>query len=144
MEHGDTKPSRLAVWDHSLLGKLQSRTRRKRKRVASKTRRTILNSQDRGATITCDQHGQQQETFVCQHIAASLVTHEPVGFFWPADAEEHRPDAWCSACNERVRDSGGEWSGEAAEHLGAKILCGACYDHAKYLNFGSDLDPPAA
>jgi len=90
-------------------------------------------TQDR--SLRCEVHGVQPETFVCQHIARSLVDRVPIGFFWPADATEARPDAWCSACNQRVAETGGEWVGAAAEHLGAKVLCGGCYDAARALNF---------
>jgi len=71
--------------------------------------------------IKCQRHGPQPETFVCQHVAESLSTREIVGFF----------------CNERVKRTGGEWIGEAASHLGAKLLCGACYDDARDLNLST-------
>jgi hypothetical protein len=84
------------------------------------------------ATVKCEKHGLQQQTFVCQHIAQGLIDKVPVGFFWTMhDAENLRPDAWCQACSERVKQTGGEWMGEALEHLEAKILCGACYDFAR-------------
>jgi len=89
-------------------------------------------------TVDCERHGSQPAAFVCQHVAQSLISRERVGFFWPRDTEEERPDAWCSACNERVAQSDGEWVGSAAEHLGAKLLCGRCYDEARGLN----LIPP--
>jgi len=91
-------------------------------------------------TVECVRHGVQPQTFVCQHIAESLVSGEPVGFFWPADTDELRPDAWCSECNRRVAKTGGEWIGEAAKHLGAKLLCAVCYDHARALNLGTQED----
>jgi len=37
-----TKPNRLDVWDDSMLNKLSSRSRKRRKRSASKKRRVIL------------------------------------------------------------------------------------------------------
>jgi hypothetical protein len=86
--------------------------------------------------VSCDRHGVQAETFVCQHIAQSLVSREPVGFFWPADASERQPDAWCRECNQRVAATHGEWTGDAAAQLGAKILCGECYEEARRLNLG--------
>jgi hypothetical protein len=88
-------------------------------------------------SINCSRHGVQPETFVCQHIVQSLRTRVSVGFFWPADASEPRPDAWCSECETRVAQTGGEWIGEAAAGLGAAVLCASCYDEAKALNFGS-------
>jgi len=88
--------------------------------------------------IKCEQHGEQEVALVCQHIVEGLRKRQPVGFFWSAKDKSFRPDAWCSACEERVRKTGGEWTGEAVEHLGAKILCGTCYDIAKALNFPSE------
>jgi hypothetical protein len=32
--------------------------------------------------INCRVHGEQQRTYVCQHIFAGLVARERVGFFW--------------------------------------------------------------
>jgi hypothetical protein len=62
-----------------------------------------------------------------------------VGFFWTtADPENPRPDAWCSACNDQVQVTGGEWVGEALKHLEPKVLCGACYDVAKIFHMGGD------
>ena len=89
-------------------------------------------------TVECDLHSPQPTTFVCQQIAESLHTGIPVGFFWPEITEEPRPNAWCAECNERVTATGGEWVGPAAESLGAKILCGMCYDKAKRLSLGDD------
>ena len=83
-------------------------------------------------TVECDTHGSQQETFVCQHTVRGLQSKERVGFFWTADDPENpRPDAWCSECEARVSAAGGDWVCEAGKQLGAKILCGACYDLAK-------------
>lgn len=42
----DTKPNRLAVWGHSLLNKLPGRSRKNRKRTASKKRRALLKPQN--------------------------------------------------------------------------------------------------
>src|SRR5712671_2728097 len=90
-------------------------------------------------SIRCATHGEQQETFVCQHIAEGLKNKERVGFFWTTyDPENPRPAAWCIACEERVRQTDGEWIGEAEAHLKVKILCGACYDLAKTFHMGGD------
>ena len=32
--------------------------------------------------VQCNKHGEQQETFVCQHIAEGLRTKQRVGFVW--------------------------------------------------------------
>lgn len=88
-------------------------------------------------SVNCSRHGPQPQTFVCQHIVQSMHTRVRVGFFWPADATEARPDAWCAECNERVARTGGEWVAEAAEFLGASLLCASCYDEAKSFNYGA-------
>jgi hypothetical protein len=75
---------------------------------------------------------------VCQHIFEGLLRRQRVGFFWAKDPENPRPDAWCLACNERVRETRGEWVGLAREHLKPKLLCGACYDLAKAFHMGGD------
>lgn len=91
------------------------------------------------ADVQCSVHGLQQRTFVCQHVAEGLVSRTRVGFFWTEEYPDNpRPDAWCSACNGRVKATDGDWVGEALEHLKPKILCGACYDFAKTFHMGGD------
>ncbi|SDR50973.1 hypothetical protein SAMN05519103_04225 [Rhizobiales bacterium GAS113] len=89
--------------------------------------------------VRCSVHGWQQRTFVCQHVADGLAKRKRVGFFSTKyDPDNSRPDAWCSACEERVRATGGEWVDPALKHLQPKILCGACYDLAKQFHMGGD------
>ncbi|MCA6124681.1 hypothetical protein J6500_22710 [Bradyrhizobium sp. WSM 1704] len=89
--------------------------------------------------VRCATHGLQQATFVCQHIADGLLTRNRVGFFWTDETPENpRPDAWCSACNDRVQATNGDWIGEALAHLEVKTLCGACYDMAKVFHTGDN------
>jgi hypothetical protein len=85
--------------------------------------------------VECQQHGQQETTFVCQHIVEGLRQKRSVGFFWSREDDSPYPDAWCSECEERLSKTGGEWIGEAADKLGAKILCAKCYELAKALTF---------
>ena len=90
-----------------------------------------------GKTVKCAIHGDQQETCVCQHILAGLDSRLRVGFFWAHnDTSNKRPDAYCNECNERAKATGGEWIGEALEHLAPKCLCGECYDLAKRFHSG--------
>ena len=93
--------------------------------------------------VQCQRHGPQPETFVCQHLVLSLHTRLPVGFFWPRDATELRPDAWCAECEERVKLTGGEWIEAAGEELGASLLCAMCYDEVKRFNYGRRSQPGA-
>jgi hypothetical protein len=85
-------------------------------------------------TVDCEQHGQQPETFVCQHVVQSLYTNKRVGFRWADDPENPRPDAWCTACNELLSEAGGEWNDRTESFAGVKLLCGACYDRAREIN----------
>ena len=87
--------------------------------------------------IDCQEHGQQDTAFVCQHIVEGLRQGRSVGFFWSRDDDSPYPDAWCSECEARVSKTGGEWIGDAAEKLGAMILCSKCDELAKALTFES-------
>lgn len=86
--------------------------------------------------VHCDEHGEQEATFVCQHIVQTLADHEPRGFFWSGSSTQSRPDAWCSKCETLREQSGGEWTDAVMEHVKIRLLCGACYDLAKKLNLG--------
>ena len=85
--------------------------------------------------IHCEAHGDQQETFVCQHVVQSLHTRESVGFWWAADRGNNRPDAWCTACKEVLREENDEWTARAESFANIRLLCGICYDSARELNF---------
>jgi hypothetical protein len=88
-----------------------------------------------GVKVECPQHGEQATCFVCQHMVEGLRQGRSVGFFWSGEDDSPHPDAWCSDCEARVRKTDGEWVGEAAEKLGAKILCAKCYELAKALTY---------
>lgn len=49
---------------------------------------------------------------LCASTSLNLFTGPPVGFHWPAESEQLHPDAWCSACEERRLEAGGEWTEE--------------------------------
>jgi hypothetical protein len=82
----------------------------------------------------CDEHGDQEETFVCSHLAASLKSLEPVGFFYESLP---RGDAWCSACEEvRIAEGGdsGDWNERSEAFAQITLLCGGCYDKVREIN----------
>ena len=82
-------------------------------------------------TVECHAHGEQEQTFVCQHLLGALRTGEKVGFF---SSGGPRGDAWCSACEEfRRREGGstGDWNERSEAFAGVKLLCGACYDRLR-------------
>lgn len=90
-------------------------------------------------TIVCDTHGTAKQTYVCQHVASGLINHQRVGFFWSTYSPDNpHPDAWCYECEARVRKTGGEWEGEALEHLQPKIMCHNCYEVAKIYHMGGN------
>lgn len=86
--------------------------------------------------VECASHGAQPAAFVCQHVARSLRTGRPVGFFWSSYTSTPRPDAWCRECEERVQRTGGEWTDESEADLGVTLVCGSCYDRVRALNLG--------
>ena len=84
-------------------------------------------------TINCGKHGAQAETFVCSHILGSLISGEAVGFWWSAEDVGNRPDAWCTDCEERLRQSAGEWTPRNLTLAKIQVLCATCYDAARQL-----------
>ena len=87
--------------------------------------------------VECAEHGEQQATYVCQHIVQTLKDGKARGFWWADDPDNPRPDAWCSECEAKVQETNGEWNDESEAFAGVKLLCGACYDRAKQINFST-------
>ena len=54
MRHSDLKPNRLDVFGSSMLNKLPSESRRRRKRQASKKRRSLVRAEGRTATLAIE------------------------------------------------------------------------------------------
>ncbi|UPR53321.1 hypothetical protein ITG09_06775 [Vibrio cyclitrophicus] len=92
--------------------------------------------------IECSVHGKQQETFVCQHIVQSLEDKKARGFWWSETPGNERSDAWCSECESKVKDTNGEWTPEILAFAKVTLLCGACYDQAKLINFPKLINKP--
>jgi hypothetical protein len=88
----------------------------------------------RDGTVECPDHGSQPPTFVCRHLAGSLRTGRPVGFFHGEDPGNPRPDAWCGACDDRLMEAGGEWTDETEAEAGVTLMCGACYDRVRAMH----------
>jgi len=85
--------------------------------------------------IHCETHGDQEEPSACQHVVQSLHTRKSVGFWWADDPGNYRPDAWCTSCNEVLREENGEWTSRSQSFANIRLLCGLCYDSARELNF---------
>lgn len=84
--------------------------------------------------IDCQQHGPQQATYVCCHLAESIHTRQAMGFYY---SSEPYGDAWCSACEQiRIREGGssGDWNERSEEFANITLLCSACYDEIRKIN----------
>jgi len=76
--------------------------------------------------------GDEEPTFVCQHIALGVQDGQSCGFFFDEASERERPDAWCAACElTRQREGGAEAALGPAQ---ATPICPACYDDARRNN----------
>ena len=82
--------------------------------------------------VECDVHGPQDPTYVCRHILEALKDGRARGFWFDAENDDERPDAWCDECNRHLLAHGGSWSDE--NQVPIALLCGKCYDEAKALN----------
>ncbi len=86
--------------------------------------------------VMCDEHGEQQATYVCQHLADSIETGNVVGYFCSTESPDNpRPDAWCIECEEYYQEIGC-WNDQTEKFAGITLLCGRCYDKAKKMNGG--------
>jgi hypothetical protein len=84
--------------------------------------------------MSCAKHGEQLETVVCSHLAKSLEDGVAVGFYWARHPNDFYGEAWCSACNERLRAEGGEWTPQLAASLAPHAVCERCYDELRAMN----------
>ena len=88
---------------------------------------------DRGEppSVDCAIHGRQQLAVACTHIAHGLLDGTTPGFVIAPEGSEPLPNAWCDECEAMVDSLGGDWSEEASELAGFKLLCAGCYAEAK-------------
>ena len=79
--------------------------------------------------MECSLHGPSELAFACSH----LLTGTGLGFYHsgPPDEDQSRPDAWCSACEERRRRVGG-WTDESEADI--ILVCSNCWDIARERN----------
>ncbi|WP_032096973.1 MULTISPECIES: hypothetical protein [unclassified Alteromonas] len=89
-------------------------------------------------TVNCCKHGEQQATFVCQHLMDSMTTKNKVGYNSAPESDDNkRPDAWCNQCEVKRLECGGDWNEESEAFANIKLVCGCCYDQAKVINTSS-------
>jgi hypothetical protein len=81
-------------------------------------------------TTECVRHGKQGFGIVCIHVAKAIDSAEQVGFFWSPDPGMARPFAWCAACEQDLKQNGGEVH-KLANIAEFKLICAKCWDEAK-------------
>ena len=77
--------------------------------------------------VNCATHGAAERTRVCEHVVASLLDHQPRGFWWVLDGGQYQ--ALCTACENMSEN---EWV-RACDSL-EQPLCLGCYLNAAELN----------
>ena len=83
--------------------------------------------------IECGSHGLQAATFVCQHLPKGFDQ----GFFTGYDEEDPGdpfPDAWCTRCEQKLDECGGEWNDESEAFANITMICAHCYVAARLRN----------
>lgn len=74
--------------------------------------------------IECNDHGQGQKTYVCEHLS---VNPRQEWFSDLATPEKPWPDAWCAECD-RFYQEHGEWNEANEGRIKIKLLCHRCYE----------------
>jgi hypothetical protein len=88
---------------------------------------------DEDRWIDCLEHGSTVATYVCQHLATGQGQGFHVGLD-PDAPDALWPDAWCDAC-ETVLSKKGEWNDAPVAHADFRLICSACYQKARLLNW---------
>lgn len=86
-------------------------------------------------TVECGTHGRLTEAYVCRHIVETLTDGVLRGFWTPDESEEGPPEAWCSACEDKLQRSGGNWTPEIESFVDIRLVCSGCYEQAQAMNF---------
>jgi len=84
-------------------------------------------------TVECDIHGNARMAFVCQHLFATLKDEDVRGVVYMRD-ENGCYNAYCSACELKLEDNGGEWNDELEEQADIKLICEHCMERILDLN----------
>jgi len=78
-------------------------------------------------TIRCEQHGERQATFVCQH----LLTGSAKGRITIESGDPARPDAICAECDTVWRAAGDEFTDAIRDQVRSRVVCAGCYDELR-------------
>ncbi len=86
--------------------------------------------------VECPQHGVQPFGLMCVHLAASNNSIA-LGFYEHDEGDLGRPDAWCSACEDRWQTAESEEEQEQwFVDCDFKIVCANCWDTSRKQNIG--------
>lgn len=80
-----------------------------------------------GETIQCEQHGERQATFVCQH----LLDGSAKGWTTVESGDAERPDAICAACDAAWQAARYKFTDEVKERVRIRVVCAGCYDELR-------------
>ena len=95
---------------------------------------------DESEELICEQHGQAQITYVCEHLISNPVQK------WYSDypgPDSPWPDAWCAVCNAHYVKEG-EWNEHNEDLVPIKLLCNFCYEDARSASLAQVDDVVAA
>jgi len=81
--------------------------------------------------VNCSKHGAQGLAIACMHVCRAIDSGLNVGFYWCAETDGPRPDAWCGACEKWSRDHQNATTKEWMEVAKFQLLCVRCWDEAK-------------
>jgi hypothetical protein len=85
--------------------------------------------------VFCQRHGAQITAVVCQHLVQSVDDGRPRGFHIDGSGGPAGfPDAWCSECDSRVFEDGGEWTDAVMSFLHVGPVCVECYASVRAVN----------
>ena len=79
--------------------------------------------------VDCQSHGRRPAALCCAHVAQG----SGLGFYSAPSEELSRPQAWCAACDARLRRAGG-WNEELFDQAGMSLACAECWDEARARN----------
>lgn len=82
-------------------------------------------------SIHCHKHGAQGMAIACIHICRAVGSGEDIGFFWWADSDAPRPDAWCRSCEQWNCSHPDSPDEEWMRVADFQFLCIRCWDEAK-------------
>ncbi len=78
-------------------------------------------------------HGAASLAVACRHIVNYMerMSARHPGFHTELADKKRFPDAWCTACEKRLEEAGGEWTPGVLMRADFRTLCPCCYEFAR-------------